>query len=91
MDEPQFLKRFYLFILRERKREGKRDFIYLFIERAGGRGTLTWERHIDPLPPTHTLMEDLAHNPRMCPDGNRTSDLLLCRMIPNQLNHADQG
>ena len=34
---------------------------------------------------------DLAHSPGVCPDRNPASDLLVCRMTPDPLNHTSQG
>ena len=69
-----------LFIFRERGKEGERE-------------TEMWERNIDGLL--------LVHAPRRCKTkpvmqacaltGNRTDDLLICGMTPNQLNHTNQG
>ena len=71
-----FLRDFiYLFILRERGREGE------------GEG----EKHqcvvACPAPPTG----DLACNPGMCPAGNRTGDPLVCRPVHNPLSPTSQG
>ena len=49
----QFLKRFYLFIFRKRRRKGKRE------------GKKHQYVVASCIPPT----EDLVHNPDMCPDG----------------------
>ena len=70
-----FFFNLYLFIFRERGREGERE----------------GEKHqcvvASRTPPTG----DLAHNPGMCPDGNRTDDPLVCRLALNPLSHTSQG
>ena len=52
----RIFKRFYLFIFRERGREGERE-----------RNTDVRE-NIDQLPLTHALTGDKTCNPGMCPD-----------------------
>ena len=48
------------------------------------------ERKINWLPPSRTLTGDLPTTQACALTGNRTSDLLLCRMMPNELSHASQ-
>ena len=70
-----FFKRFYLFIFRERGREG---------ERVG-------EKHqcvvASCVPPTG----DLAHSPGMCPDWESNQRPLVCRLALNPLSHTIQS
>ena len=70
-----FLKRFYLFISRDRGREGEREGEKH--QRAGASGA----------PPTG----DPAHNPGMYPAGNQTSDPLVHRLALYLLSHTSQG
>ena len=70
-----YLKRFYLFIFRERGREG---------ERAGEKLQCEVASH---MPPTG----DLVPNPGICPDRNRTSNPLVLRPALNPLSHTSQG
>ena len=58
-----FLKRFYLFIFREREKEG---------EREGEKHQCVVASHVAP------TTWDLAYNPGMCLTGNRTGDPLVC-------------
>ena len=63
-----------------------KDFIYLFLER--GREE---EKH-QCVVPSHTLpTEDLAHNPRMCPDWESNQQLLIHRPALNPLSHTSHG
>ena len=74
-------------------------FIYLFIfilERGGGGGrkrerkTLTWETSIGCLP--NTPWPGTKPATQACAlTRNRTGDLSVCRMMPNQLSHTGQG
>ena len=50
-----------------------------------------WERNIDWLLLVRALTGDQTHNPGMCPDRDRTGDLLLCVVMPNQLSCTSQG
>ena len=59
-----FFKRFYLFVFRERGKEG---------EREGEKQQCVVASHV---PPTGVLACALG-NPGMCPDWNRTSDPLV--------------
>ena len=69
-----------LFIFREEGREKERE-----------THTSMRERSIEQLLLVHTLTRDQTCIPGMYPDQNRTSDLLLCRTMPNQLSHTSQG
>ena len=61
-----------------------KDFIYLFLER-GREGERQGEKHW--LVASHTPpIQDLAHNPGVCPDWESNSDLLVCRTKPNPLS-----
>ena len=79
-DILSFLKRFYLFILREKGREGGR-----------GRETSMWERNIDRLPLTCPLTGDQNATQARALTGNQTGDLPLCRTTPNPLSHSGHG
>ena len=74
-----FLKRFYLFIFRERGKEGER-------EREKHQGVVA--SHVPP-------RGDLARNPgatQACAlTGNRTGDPLVHRPVLNPLSYASQG
>ena len=75
-----FQRRFYLFISRERRREG---------EREGAKHQCEKHQSVASL-----VCPSLGLNPQprhMCPDWNQTESLLLCEMMPNQLSHAGQG
>ena len=76
-----FFLRFYLFIFRERGREG---------EKEGEKHQCVRETLIDCLSPA--LQPGTRPATQACAlTGNRTGDLLFCRMILNQLSHASQG
>ena len=68
-----------------------KDFIYLFLERGEGwekereRNINAWTSLV--CPPTG----DLARNPGMCPDQNRTGDPLVCMLALNPLSYTSQG
>ena len=66
---------FYLFIFRERGRKKEREGEKDQYVVASGT------------PPTR----DVACNPGVCPDGNQTSDALVCRPALNPLSHTSQG
>ena len=72
--ENKFLKRFYLFIFRERGREG---------EREGEKHQCVVASHV---PPTG----DLAHNPGVCPDWELNCDPLVRRPALSPLSHTSQ-
>ena len=63
---------------------------YLFIfrerEREGER-----ERNINRLPLEHTQNGIESTTQACVPTGNRTSDILICGMMPNPLSHTGQG
>ena len=70
--------------------------IYLFIFRKGGRekereGNIDAERNIDQLPLTHTLLGTEPAAQSRALTRNRTGDLLVCGVTPNQLSHTGQG
>ena len=67
-------ERFYLFIFRQREREG---------EREGEKHHCVFASHV---PPTG----DLACNPGMCLTGNQTRDPLVLRMALDPLSHTSQ-
>ena len=52
-----FFLRFYLFIFRERAREGQKE----------GKKTLMWERNIEPVAFHTCPKQGLTHNPGICP------------------------
>ena len=63
-------------------------FIYLFLERGEGREKV-WEKNINVwLPLTLSPTRDLACNPGMCPNGNRTSNPLVHRLALNPATPA---
>ena len=62
---------------------------YLFIFKERGREE-EGEKHRSVVS-CMSLTRNLAHNPGMCLTGNRTSDLSVCRMMPNPLSHTTQG
>ena len=72
-----------------------KDFIYLFLERGGGRGkqreeTSICERNINWL----LLVPQLGTWPttQACAlTGNWTGNILVCRMAPKPLSHTSQG
>ena len=74
-------KRFYLFIFRERGREGERE------------GEINvWETHqsiASHWPPTRT--RDMARSPGMCPDTELNCDLLVHRPHPSTEPHQPGG
>ena len=75
------LKRFYLFIFRERGREGKREGEKHLCERETPTGCLLYAPWpgTEPATQAHTLT------------GNWARSFSLCRMTPNQPSHAAQG
>ena len=66
----------------------KKDFF--IIERGEGREKGR-ERNIDQLLLTCAPAGDQAHNSGMCPTGNQTGNVSLCRTTPNQLSYVGQG
>ena len=68
----------FLFIFRKRVREGERE-------------TLMWERNMYRLPLLCTLTWDWTHTKACMLNGDRTCNLLLCMMMPNQLSHTCQA
>ena len=74
-----FFKRFYLFIFRKGGREKERE------------GNIDAERNIDQLPLTHTLLGTEPAAQSRALTRNRTGDLLVCGVTPNQLSHTGQG
>ena len=75
-----FLKN-VLFVFRLREREG---------ETEGEKETLC-ERNIDQLPLACTSSETGEVTQACALPRIQASDLMLCRMMPNQLIHTDQG
>ena len=67
--------RFYLFIFRQRGREG---------EREGMKHQCVVALSVPPL-------GDLGPNPGICPHWESTSDPLVCRPALNPLSHTSQG
>ena len=63
--------------------------MYLFIFREGGRQAQR-EGNIS-LPPVCALTWERTAIQAHVLTGNQTSDLLLCRTMPNQLSHTGQG
>ena len=68
-----------------------KDFIYLFLERGERRkrNINVRQKHwsfASCKPPAR----DLAHNPSMSSDWNRTGHLLACGTSPNPLSHTSQ-
>ena len=74
------LKSIYLFTFREKERER---------EREGEKHRCAWET--DWLPLAHTRPRTKPATQEYALTGYRTSNLSLCRMMPNQLSHAGQG
>ena len=68
----------------------KKYFIYLFLERGKGREKER-ERNIDRLPLAHPQRGTGPITQGCALTGNRSTDLSLCRMTPNQLSHTSQG
>ena len=73
----------------------KKDFIYLLLERGGGRErgreTSMCERYIDQLPLTFPQLETWPATQACALTGNQTSDLSVCRPVLNPLSHTSQG
>ena len=70
--------------------------MHLFLERGEGREKER-ERNIN-VREKHQLVASCIHlvrdwtrTPGMCSDWNRTGELLLCEMTPNQLSQTGQG
>ena len=70
-----FLKRFYLFIFREKGREGETE----------------GEKHQHVVASHVPLTGDLACNPAYALTGNQTSDTLVFRLELNPLSNTSQG
>ena len=70
-----FFLRFYLFIFRERRREGERE----------------GENHQCVVASHAPATVDLAHKSGMCPDQESNQQPLVCRMMLNPLSHSSQG
>ena len=70
--------RFYLFIFRERRREGERE-------------TLMCERYINRLPLTCPQPGTWPVTQACALTGNPTDELSVCGMTPNLLSHTSQG
>ena len=49
------------------------------------------ERNIDLLPLTHAQIRDQTATQAYVLTGNRTSDLLFCRVMPNELSYIHQN
>ena len=75
-----FFKRCYLFIFRERGKEGEREGKH-WCERETSTGCLSYTSRLGTEPATRASALT----------WNQTSDLLLCRTTSNQLSHTAQG
>ena len=69
----------------------KKDFIYLFLDRRGGREKKR-DRNINVwLPLMHPLLETWPETQACALTGNRTSGPLVHRLALSPLNHTIQG
>ena len=59
--------------------------------RKSGRETSVCERNIDQLTPTQPQLGTWPTTQACALTGNQTSDLSVCRMMPNPLSHTSQG
>ena len=73
---------FYLFIFRERDKEG---------ERERGKETLVCERYIDRLPLARPQGGTLLGTQACALTGNQTGHLSVLRLALNTLSHTSQG